>query len=141
MADIALLPAQIGAAADVRLAGGDVLTDGGLETAVYLSLFTDAQDPVSGDGGYWGDAVDDAPRGSLLWTLAREVVTAALPGRLVTICQDALRWLVDDGIAQSVGVTASIVRRGVVAFVVTIVQASGSTQYSYNWASQAANGF
>ena len=34
-----------------------------METAVYISLFTDAFDSETGAGGYWGDTVDDQPVG------------------------------------------------------------------------------
>jgi phage gp46-like protein len=141
MPDIAIIPESIGALGDIQIAGGDVVTDGGLQTAVYISLFTDAFDPDSGDGGYWGDTVDDQPTGSLLWTLARAVITPDLPRRIEEICADALQWLIDAGIAQAVDVAAAITSQFTVAYTVSIVQSSASTQYSFNWSSQATAGF
>jgi len=141
MPDIAILPATIGAQGDVAYVGADIVTDSGLETAVYLSLFTDAQDPDTGQGGYWGDSVDDQPSGSLLWTKARTVISPALPGELERICEDALQWLVDEGIAESIAVQATITGQFSVAIGITIVQNDVVNQFSYNWTAQRSNGF
>jgi len=141
MPDIALLPETIGALADIQYSSNDILTDGGFETAVYISLFTDAFDPESGDGGYWADEFDDTPMGSLLWTLARTVITPALPGQVVTICENALQWLIDCGAADAVTVTAAITGQFSVGISITITQAAQQSQYSYNWSSQGMAGF
>ncbi len=141
MSDIALLPAPIGAYADVTYMERDAIRDDGLDTAVYLSLFTDARNAESGEGGYWGDAVDDQPSGSLLWTVARTVMADALPLRVKEICADALQWLLDYGIADAVTVDVAVTGRFSLSIAVEIAQSGDARQYSYNWQAQAAAGF
>jgi phage gp46-like protein len=141
MPDLAIIPETIGALGDVQYVGGDILTDAGLQTAVYISLFTDAFDADTGAGGYWGDTVDDQPGGSLLWTLARTVISPTLPGRIETMCRDALQWLIDAGAADAVDVTATISGQFSVTIAISITQSGVQSQYSYNWTAQAATGF
>lgn len=108
------------------LDGASLAADDGLETAVVLSLFTDRLDaaaPAGARRGWWGDAVAEVPGdllGSRLWTLAREKQTPQVLGLAVAYTQEALAWLVDDGVARSVGVSADWVATGVLGLVVTI---------------------
>ena len=132
---------------DISTSGGDVVTDSGLQTAVYISLFTDAYDPDANAGGYWGDTVDDQPNGSRLWTLARSVIDDNLPAKIEAICEEALQWLIDNNIAQSVDVTATVVgpnNPNAVSIQINITQADASTlsmTYAYNWQNQFVTGF
>lgn len=102
---------------DWAIIAGDLATDDGLDTAIALSLWTDrlanADDEIpdgSGDRrGWWGDAYlpplldGTADRiGSRLWLLARALQTLDTAQRAQTYCQEALQWLVDDGVAVSV---------------------------------------
>jgi phage gp46-like protein len=82
---------------------------GDLETAVLLSLFTDARaaddDRLPGmkedRRGWWA-----APMGSRLWLLAREVATNEVRLRAQDYCRDALQWMIEDGVADQIEVTA-----------------------------------
>lgn len=117
MADIRTIWTNLGG--DWRLAGPSLDDDAGLETAVVISLFTDrladaGEADVAGTArrGWWGDAyADDAGDriGSRLWLLAREKRTPAVLGRAELYAREALQWLVADGIARSVSVTAEAV--------------------------------
>lgn len=104
--------------------------DGGLGTAVILSLFLDARanaddplpDPNSEDrGGWWGNALASLSRwfsrsttgsgasssyeiGSRLWTFRRSKNTAQTRTEMRDACVEALEWLRDDGIAREVNV-------------------------------------
>ena len=53
--DIALIPNQNGDS-DISIVNNDLLIDDGFNTAVYISLFTDARDEtvLSDKRGYWG---------------------------------------------------------------------------------------
>ena len=99
---------------DLQLLGGDSVglhTDHGLETAVIASLFTDARardDDVLPDGkdrrGFWGETWPVIPGmkfGSRLWLLNREIITPETVARVREYGTEALRWLVDQGIASS----------------------------------------
>jgi len=97
-------------------------TAGDFETAVLASLFTWGRaaedDPLpdfSDDRkGYWADAypaVEGRRVGSRLWLLAREIVTDETIERARPYAQEALAWLVADGIASRVEV--AVARSGV----------------------------
>ncbi len=131
MSDIRTVWKGFDEGADVLLQGADLATDDGLETAVILSLFTDRlaeEDDVIPDGtndrrGWWADAYPDIPAdkiGSRLWLLHREKQLQTVVLRAQEYAQEALAWLVEDGIASAVRVTASIVRNGVLGLDVEI---------------------
>ncbi len=111
--------------------GIELADDDGLETAVIMSLFTDrraADDDalpfIDADRrGWWGDSYPDVPNdriGSRLWLLARSKQTQAVLNRAREYAQEALAWLVDDGVASSVTVDAEIVRTGVLGLSIAI---------------------
>lgn len=96
--------------------------DDGLETAVIISLFTDrraADDDTLPDGsgdrrGWWADTYPDIPGdriGSRLWLLSREKDLRAVVHRAREYAEEALGWMVDDGIAARVEVRAGWVDR------------------------------
>ena len=136
---------------DLALDGADPAVDDGLETAVVLSLFTDARaldgdplpDPAMGRRGWWGDAYPPADaagapatgdrHGSRLWTLWREKQTEETRRRAETYAAEALAWMVADGIAARVDVAASWAGPGILALAVTITR-PGSAPLSYRWA-------
>ena len=107
--------AQIGMA-DIEIRGGDVALGHDLETAVIISLFTDKRArpddilPGASDDrrGWWGDTyseIENDPLGSHLWLLHREKQTQQTLNRAREYCQDALQWLIEDGIASEINVT------------------------------------
>lgn len=124
MTDIALVWNADAFAADLLLAGGQLATDAGMRTAILISLFSDARaaddeelPEAGGDRrGWWGDAYARDPRpdagtardvnriGSLLWLLSRSKITARTLTQAKQACEDALAWLVRDGIASAVRV-------------------------------------
>lgn len=102
---------------DLAIADGILRSDESLETAVLLSLFTDRRiteeelpDLMTDKRGYWGDMVADVDGdkfGSKLWTLVRSKRTIETLRRGEDYCRQALQWMIDDGIASAVTVTAS----------------------------------
>lgn len=120
---------------DVALENGDLAQDDGLRTAVLLSLFLDRvasdDDAVDDDDrrGSWMDQYLDNPNdhlGSRLWLLRRAKETADTLQRARTYTEEALRWMVEDGIARKVETEAEWVRAGVLGLGVTITLADGS---------------
>ncbi|MEW6775036.1 MAG: phage GP46 family protein [Bdellovibrionota bacterium] len=107
--------------ADLVFENGEFLQDGGLETACLISLLTEARaleddllpDPERGRSGWWGDSpgLADVPgdsTGSREWLLDREYVQGGgeqLAARIKEYTEEALKWLVDDGVAERVEVT------------------------------------
>ncbi len=105
--------------ADLVIQDGDLLADEGLETAVLISLFTDREaepgdvEPGEDRRGWWGDALNDNPQdriGSRLWLLARETLSDATLRRAEDYSKEALQWMIEDGVAEAVNVTASIIQ-------------------------------
>lgn len=89
--------------------------DDDLRRAVFNSLFSWARasdsDSLPGDSrrGWWGDTYSDVNGdhfGSKLWLLARSKLTEKALQDAKTYAEDALRWMVDDHVAESVSVTA-----------------------------------
>jgi phage gp46-like protein len=142
MSDIALTwMADLGAA-DVTVTANDLTANDGLETAVYLSLFTDRQ--AEENGGWWGDAVPVVPgdlMGSRLWLLGRAKQSESTLRRAEEHAREALKWLLDDRVAATVTVTAAFVGVGVLELTATLARPGGDAvryQYDYTWAAQAA---
>jgi phage gp46-like protein len=97
-------------------------TDRDLETAVILSLFTDASahvedvipDMTDDRRGWWGNsgpvgdqaAPPEGAMGSRLWLLAREKSTDLTRRRAIQYAAEALGWITADGVAARVDVQA-----------------------------------
>lgn len=151
MADIALVQTDSGGF-DMALDGFDLKRDDGLETAVFLSLFTDARatpDVVPAEftsddlRGYWGDiAGEEGDRhGSLLWTLTREKQIDSTLTRARQYASEALRWMKQDFVTDRVEVTTTFVARGVMRIIVDIYRPGRDPvqyRYDYEWAAQVA---
>jgi len=95
----------------------DLMSDGGLETAVLVSLFTDRrarEDDELPDSnnldrrGWWGDLgvpeVEGDQIGSRLWLLGREKTQESVLVRAKKYAEEALRWMIEDGIAKTIEV-------------------------------------
>lgn len=121
----------------------DLLVGNDLGTAVLISLFTDAQagpDDIIPDGsddprGWWGDLGEDRPIGSKLWLLSRSKQTSTVLALAKLYIEQALEWMIDDGIAASIDVAAEWSRPGFLGALVTIHRASGSAAaVRFDWA-------
>ena len=133
--------------ADITLDGGLLATDEGLETAIIVSLFTDrralADDELpagAGDRrGWWGDALPSAEGdriGSRLWLISREKIAADAVARAREYGEEALQWLIEDGIAAAVEVFAEVSAPGTLGFLATIHRPGGdavSFRYHSAW--------
>lgn len=131
--------------ADISVSRNDIVQDEGLETAVIVSLFTDRRIRVdelpateTDRAGWWGDMIPDVEGdqiGSKLWLLRREKQTQQTLIRYQEYSEEALQWLIEDGIATGVSVVATYPRREVINLVVTIQKPQGVRvfNYSLNW--------
>lgn len=149
MSDIAIIWTENGA--DIGIGPNDFATDDGLETAIYISLFTDARAPADADlptaerdrRGWWGDIAPEVEGdriGSLLWLLAREKQTTAVVARAEQYAREALEWLVEDRVASRVEVEAELVAEGVLGIGVRIYRPSSEPvrfRYEFAWERQA----
>jgi len=137
---------------DLVLDQQDLVLEDGLESACVVSLFTDARvtpdelPPGQTDlGGWWGDAVDDTGDriGSKLWLLEGAAPNQETLAKAIEYGQDALQWMISDGVAQTVTVDASFSTNEELLIQVEIVRPDGrisNFEFSYAWAQQLQKG-
>lgn len=147
--DIALTFAQGTMVADIDFLKGDLRSDKDLETAITISLFSDARarddDPLEfneSKRGWWGDTfteINGDRYGSRLWLLRREKVLDSVLQRAKEYADEALKWLIDDRVAESVKVTTEVVGRrpnGILGIKVELKkpqQVAQSLRFEYAW--------
>lgn len=123
--------------ADMALESFDLATDDGLETAVILSLFSDARalddDKLpagqSDRRGWWGDAWAEQQGdrfGSRLWLLRASKQLQQSLNLAREYAEEALAWLTADGVASRVEVETFIPRDEVMGMIVRIFRPDGS---------------
>lgn len=117
-------------------ASGRKLQDTRLARSVINSLFSWARarpgdelpTPESPRMGWWGDsysAVNSDRFGSRLWLLSRETLTSGTVAKARDLAQEALAWLVSDGIAARVTVETERQGNDTLAMRVVVDQADG----------------
>lgn len=130
----------------ISFEGNDIKTTRSLLPAVLISLFTDARaadddplpDPQLTDRrGWWGDAMNTAMPsdsvGSKLWLLEREKSRDDVVVRAKLYVEEALQWMIDEGVAITVAVTVekqSVAGSGtlILAYQVEIKKPAGGTE-------------
>jgi phage gp46-like protein len=127
----------------------DILTDPGLETAVIVSLFSDARAGEHDElpatetdrRGWWGGDFEETPFGSKLWLLGREKQMQSVVARAEEYAAAALAWMKRDRVALAVTVAGSIPRPGWLHLRIDITRPDGrnlNLKYAYNWQAQDA---
>lgn len=138
MTDLRTTFIDMGSGADLVLEQFALAADDGLETAVILSLFTDARaldDDVLPPGqtdrrGWWGDAWPAAEGdrfGSRLWLLRSSKQLQQSLNLAQEYAEEALAWLIKDGVASLVEVDAFIPRDEIMGMKVRIVRPDGTS--------------
>jgi len=118
---------------DVLLEDGDLVTDAGLESAVVLSLFLDRRaendDVIDGDDkrGWWADGIDGDGDliGSRLWQLSRAKTRADVLPLAEEFAEEALEWMLEDGVAKSVTATAERIGQSTLKLTIMIQRPEG----------------
>lgn len=97
---------------DFDFLNDDLIRDGGLQTAVIISLFTDARasdddqlDDKDDRRGWFGDLVSKVEGdrwGSKLWLLNRSKTTQENIVLTKVYIKEALQWMLDDGVAAKI---------------------------------------
>ena len=121
--------------ADISVANGQPAMDGGLSTAVLLSLWSLT--------GWWGNALaeGDEVLGCELETALQGTLSVQAMLDAEESVRKALAWMVTAGIAARVTVAGQIPRADVLYLTITIDEPSGtaaSLRYSLNWRNQSA---
>lgn len=142
MSSVALVLSN-GQTIDLSLETTGVASDKTLETSVLLSLFSDRRamddELILGNTdkkGWWGDMYADVDKdqiGSKLWLLAREKMLPATLVKAEEYAKESLQWMIDDGVASSIEVTASFVEK-MLFLEVIITRFNGANQkYAVRW--------
>ena len=129
---------------DWSMIGAQLQTGNDLQTAVYISLFTDRvanADDVIPDGtqdprGWWGDGGQDVMIGSRLWLLRRAKQTIETLNLAKDYITEALKWLIDDGVVGKFDITVEWTSAGLLgANVIAYMPSGGPTamQFFWNW--------
>ncbi len=123
---------------DLPVRKGDLMGDNSLGTEVMVSLFTDVRaekdelPPEYSDlRGWWADALlsmqgDEQGTGSKLWLLRRQKQLDSVLVQAEAYARSALQWLIDEGLAGAVSVTAENPAQGTLTLTVSITRSSPS---------------
>ena len=125
---------------DIARDGSRFAEDGGLESAVLMSLFLDRRanpDDEIPDGsedprGYWADFEDRW--GSRLWLLRRAVLSDETVSRAREYALEGLDWLTTSGVASAVRVETEAQGLETLAIGVEIDDQKGGTRrFDFAW--------
>lgn len=111
---------------DIKFTADDLEAEKGLETAVIISLFTDARS--DGQRGWWADALEGDNIGSKLWLLSREKLSQDVRTRAEEYARESLQWMIDDQLAQDVTVLGEIRPPDRLDLLVTITRPDDKTE-------------
>ena len=134
---------------DLQLAGGDLMSDDSLLTAVVISLFTNrlaepGDELPAGETdrqGWWADSTLPALKtgggkdriGSRLWLLKREKQLPSVLARAREYAEEALAWLVTEGHVLAVKVIATAPARGVLLLDVRLTRRQGEQAWKLKY--------
>lgn len=129
--------------ADIKKEEGDFVRDGGLETAILMSLFVDQrvreEDSETGETrGFWAENLIGYNMGSKLWLLDRSKITNDTLRLYEQYVKEALAWMIDENIIRDV--SAEAVRNGNrISCTMTVYRPEGDvSRYKFydKWATQ-----
>lgn len=112
---------------DFVIEGNEFASAGGFETAIPVSLFTDARAPAALVSepryrrGWIGNLMTAATMrqlGSILWVLDQSRITQETINVARLAAQDAFQWMIDDG--EALGVNVDVENNAKGRFVITI---------------------
>lgn len=129
---------------------GDLLTSDSLENAVVISIGTYARERNLGKvanlkpnvGGWWGDALSEKGNlGGYLYEAFPGKLTEVTARSVESLISEALSWMVEDGVAKSVGCKAEIDDEETMNIIVTIERPDGGDNaYAYEIKWMATDG-
>ncbi len=133
----------LGSRFDMQIDAGALASDHDIKTAVLISLFTDRRaesddvlpDAAGSRRGWWGDALNSRRIGSRLWLLSREKQLREVVNRAKEYTEEALAWLVEEGVARRVVVSAEMLQQGWIALSVQVDRNNNApARYRYEFA-------
>lgn len=120
---------NVGIGSDCDIVNGQPVLDEGLENAVYMSLFSSP--------GWWGNALIDESEqhiSTLENIIDEQPLTNETRLNIEEAARNALAWMISDGIAQNIEVSATIPAIGRADLVIEIFQPERvEFKYNLNW--------
>lgn len=120
---------------DLVVNNSEIQTDESLRIPVLISLFTDARCekselPISENSqrGFWGDAILGEKTGSKLWLLNRAKYNRETLIKYKEYSQQALQWMITDGLAKEINVTAEYQKNENLILNIQIKKPSGAIE-------------
>jgi len=138
MLDIALSNTSKGY--DISLENGDIKAVNSFETAIYVSLFSDARADSNevflpqARRGWIGDLntpIEGLQYGSKLWLIMQERLTQNVLNKAVNYARLSLQWLIDQGQCEFVDVSGEIIPSQGIKLNITITTLLGVTESHY----------
>jgi phage gp46-like protein len=124
----------------VNFNDGDFTEEDGFDTAILISLLTDARAPddrvliPEKRRGWMGDLespVENRSLGGFLWLIDQRRLTVDTLNDSINFAQLALNWFVEDGIAKSVTVSGDIIVKKGIQLLIVITSILGKTSSHY----------
>lgn len=122
---------------DFTISNGDLTGVDGFDTALQVSLFTDARAPEDkvvkpeNRRGWLGNTLTEIELGGLLWLVEQRRLTQKTLNETIDYARKSLQWFVNDGIAKNVQVSGTIVIQSGIQLTIIITAPSGRTQTHY----------
>lgn len=125
---------------DIAIENGDIANEDGFDTAIYVSLFTDARAPEAkvfqpeNRRGWLGNLVspvEGRELGGLRWLTEQRRLTQSTLNEVVSYDQQALDWFVEDEIAKNIAVSGEIIPQSGIALTINITATDGKTENYY----------
>lgn len=127
---------------DIVLTNGVILMDGGLQTAVYLSLFGGNEEDEGLQGSkktWWGNLEEEIP--SRKYVSRTQNIISKLPAttsnllKLEDAVKSDLQWLLDEKVATAIDVFISIPKINKVDIIINIIgiDLEERLTFSENW--------
>ena len=144
MSDLALVKTE-NQDFDLAFDGQDIVLTDSLQNCIVISLLCHAREVVQNDamanidavfGGWWADALEDFSTGSLMWTLHRQKCDALAVKNAEKLASEALKWLIEDGVAKDVTVKGQQVAKNRVDIEINVLKPDGSKEdfrWQLNW--------
>lgn len=135
---------------EVEVTDTDLEKDAGFETAMLISLFSDARltlDEINqahlNDNdlrGYWADALSGENTGSKLRLLSRSKVTPKLLDQIISYAKEAWQWMIDEGAVKEFKINAQREEDNSITISVQVYRPnaieSSTFKFSLNWSAQ-----
>jgi phage gp46-like protein len=114
----------------ISFENGMPIIDGGLETTVYISLFSSL--------GWWGNDISQTSEqmNSQLETITTRTLTNQARLDAIEFTRQALQWMIDDNVAREIQIEATIISVSTLVIDIMITQPDFTlitTRYELNW--------